>query len=865
MTPAQPSRLPRFILVIALPLVAVLGLSLVLIGLSTPGYAGSKTPNLILQALLQETPTPVPTPVAAACGIHIAQRMTVVTDTMGIELSNDGAAATVEAITLEWPVANGELIEIKLGERAIWNGAVAGSSATVFLDLTETFPTIKTGEQISLTLRFSNTALPDDYFVVLHLGNSCYAVFDSSRNAAHLGSCFVTSDRFDVNQQEAALVVRNTTTGPISFSQLLVFWPEEHGPISSIQIDDGENLISEPAETSPVRIPLTADPTTTLQPEQSLTLRLIFHGNAPLVNYTIILQSDECQSVFSNAEAPAECPLRQEGDFQVIEQTVGLALLNPSETSPRIERIWLTFPVSNTALVDVTLDGAPIVDQSSSLFPKTSSPASMTAGVDLLPNISLPANNRATVGFLFDQPAALQHYTVELDLSDGCRVLATTRTEDVEPCQMQVDGDTPIRAEGNSLWFAIRNIGQVRAELRALQVDWTAQFNGALTGVSLGGVPFWVGERTGGSATVTHNTNNDAPVVEPGQSTELQLTFANEVVEYPYVFRLDFAEGCQLSYSTQSDLAMPPPVEIGGTIDELPPNLFAGTWLIRLSVEQVLSVQVTPQTVIESEELTPLVNDFVRARVLRGGQDEYLATYIRVYPNWAGPIQLTGLIEDVDPQPQPRYIQVQSTRVDITPDTVVQGDLQAGWLADVEGLLRADGSVVATSIYTTQPEDNVRRVDFQGFVDDWQEISDEETIWIVSGMEVYVNRYTTIHHGIQPGQQPEPNAEVRVAGDLLSAGMVRAQELWYGPGADIIEFNGVILEFPNDTQGAQFLGTWKIEDSADGTLKTVLVDEATFLDISEATPAVNSSVQVRAQQNPDGNLHALWMKVLPPD
>lgn len=861
------SRTSKLMLASATLLLVAVGMTLALIGVSTPGYADGKPLNSILQVILQETPTPIPTPAAAACGVHMAQTAVLATDTATIELRNEGAAATVHAVTASWPVSNGDLVEVELGGRTIWDGVADGGSITVFPDLTEILPTIKTGEQTELTLRFSNGAAPGRYIALLHLGASCYAWFDSERVTAQVAPCFATFNRFDVEGQKADLVVQNTTTGPLAFERALIFWPDDQAAINRLQLGNGANLLDGSVTTSPVDVSLSVDSGITLQPEQSVALRLAFEEQAPLVGYTIVLQAEGCRSVFSNAQPPSECPIHQQGSFVVEGRTAGLALKNLGKSGRPIQEIWLSFPETNGALVDVILDDFSIIDSSGGRFPKTSSPATMTAGLDLLPDANLPPNSQSVLGFVFDQDAAPEHYTVEVALSDECRVLTTTRTNEPVPCQMQVDGDMPLRADGNHAWLALRNSGETQAELRAIQVDWPDSINGALTEVAIEGVPFWRGERTGGTATVTHNMKESVPFIEPGQSVELRLTFANRAVESPYVFRLEFAEDCSVAYATQPGLAMPTPVQFRGVIQRLPRNAFDGIWEMKLSGDEVVSLRVTPQTGIEPTGLTPRIGDFARVRALPAGDNEYLATHISVFPFVVEPVQRTGVIEEVDSGQPPGYIVVQGTFVDITPETDVQGELEVRWLADIEGGLRADGSILARVIRTTEPDVSVRRIDFQGSVEEWIQppdprIGEQETLWVVSGLDVIVHEVDTVHHGIEPGGRPEIGIEVQVSGDLVSARRVRARELWYGPGAEVEEFSGIIRGLPEDPS---FEGVWKIGDSDDPVGRPVLVTPSTFLDTSEAMPVVGARVQVRARRNPDNNLEALWIKVIPSD
>ncbi|MFQ5341346.1 MAG: DUF5666 domain-containing protein [Anaerolineae bacterium] len=866
-------RVPRLIVAILLLLVVAVSLTLALVGPTTPGYAGANTPGRLLQALFQQSPTPVPTPVAATCGVRITADTRTATDTVGVRLSNQSAAATVHAITLAWPPENGELVEILFGGRTLWQGAAAGGSATVFPDTSVIMPTIKAGEETGLTLRFSHETTAGQYILLLDMGKSCYALFDSSQTTSQMPTCFATFDRFDVKEQEAILDFTNTTESPLSLRRLLLFWSDNPTTISSVQIGDVTDLISTSGARSPIDIALPPEAGLTLQPEQSSRLALHFDQWAPLVGYTIALQADNCQFVFSNAEPLSECPVRQEGDLQVVDQSAGLILQNLGEVSQAIERIWLSFPATNGALVDVRLDDASVIDTQNGLFPKSTSPASMTAGVDLLSDISLSPNRRAALSFVFENIAAPEHYALQVDLPNDCPVLTTTRTEETVPCQMEIEGASPLRTDDNRLFLAIRNAGDVSAELQAVQVDWATQFNGALTQVAISGTPFWVGERGEGTATVTHNTESAVPAVAAGQSVEVEFTFANTVVEAPYVFRLEFAEGCRLTYATQPDLAMPTPIEVYGAIEQLPPDAFDGVWQIGAAGGNVLSMQVTPQTVVQPQGLAPLVHDFVRARVLQTGEDEYLATHIRILPNLVRPIQLTGIIDNVYSDSFGTHIMVQSTRVDITQDTVVDGDLVVGYFAEVEGYQRADESVLAATVRATPPPQQVRRVDFDGFVAGWQQVSADEAHWTISQMRVIVTP-STILHGIAWGEPPEIGEVVRVAGNMTGARTVVGLELWYGPGADIQEFSGVIKQLPDVPDGDSLVGEWIIEDSAAGAAcdvvanpaaeacKHVFVSESTFVDVSEASPVVGARVQVRAEKDRDGSLHGIWIKAL---
>ncbi len=319
---------------------------------------------------------------------------------------------------------------------------------------------------------------------------------------------------------------------------------------------------------------------------------------------------------------------------------------------------------------------------------------------------------------------------------------------------------------------------------------------------------------------------------------------------------------------------MPTPIDAGGVIEQLPANAFDGVWRIR-SGSQVLAVHVSPQTTVESQGLSPLVGDFVRARLLLIGDNEYLATYIRVEPNAVEPVELNGVIEEVDSQDPPGYIIVQGIHVEIMQDTLITGELKEDWLAHVIGRRRPNGVVLAESIQTQEPpEPGGRRVDFEGVVEAWEALSADESLWIVSQLRVIVNRNTTKLHGIAPGQRPETGAPVQVAGNMVSADTVYAIELRYGPGAEIQEFSGVIRMLPDETPDDPLNGIWVIQNSEIGICDPpplgeacveVLVTDSTFIDMSQASPEVGALAQVSARENLNGSLEAIRIKILADD
>lgn len=863
---------------IAIVVCAVLAIGVPFGFLAVGGLASGTPPNPALDALLQTTPTPVPTPVTAACGVTIAPTMTLAADTASLELTNGGAAVEVKGATVKWPEVNGNLVEMKLGTATVWRGPAEGGAATVFWDRTATIPVIKDGESLQLALRFSKGVTDGRYQLVLHLSRECYALFDS-RLPVHNQPCFTTFDAFTVRRQTARLNVRNTTRERVAYDSVTVFWADEISSLESVRVDrgsGGRNLLPGPTARSPVEVPLSSA-AVGLAPGASMTLELGFEGAAPLVNYTIIFRGDGCESVFSNAEPPTECPISQVGEIAVATSTAGVILQNPGPVAQPISRLWVDYPADNGNLIDVMVGDMSIANTSAEFWEEPGPPpASMTTGVELQADASLPPNSRSALTLAFADVALPTHYTIDLTYGDSCRFLTSTRSAEHEDCQVAVAG--ALQVDGNQVRLAIENTGSVPAEPMAIQVDWTPELNGSLLRVDVGDSVFWTGDRADGSLTVTHNTDEPVRVLQPGEMVDVAFTFSvpDEVgaVEEPYVFYVRFAEGCEVLYATGPDLAMPPVVEVQGFVETIPAEAFDGEWRVRVSSDRIWTLRVTPRTTVLPPGLSPVEGDIIEARALRLSSERYLGLQIRIHPDFQESIEISGVIEAVDPGPTPERIWVQGVEVDRTVETEVFGELIEGWLADVSGLLRVDGSIWARTITTTEPTSGIRQVDFEGVVERYDPLpsSPAESLWLVSGIRAIVNEHTTKHHGILPGTPPELDALVRLAGALQLDGSVQVHELWYDDGQEVYnQFRGIIRAVP--VEDPQLLGTWIIEEEGAGTCNPdvdpdaeacvpILVTESTFIDISLDIPAIGAPVEVRVRQNPDGNWECQWLRVL---
>lgn len=767
-------------------------------------------------------------------------------------LQNVAATATLPVqLILEWP--SGQTLQsVMWGPSTLWSGEQRTSPLTLDLRNAGIEP-LQPGEATTLTLVFASPVTVGesaDYKALLTTDTGCQAEFSLLR-----GTCNITAGDFQANGEYATLTLRNDGLYRTQPVLLAVFLPKDAPPLQELAFG---NRSFTPGAISPLTVPLRELPP--LEPGASVPIRLGFDGPAPQRGYVIVAQFDHCIAVYSDVQPSAECPISLDGSPYISGNVFGMRLRNANKEAIPLETIWLSFPEENKALTGINLNDSKLW----SGWIETS-PATFTAGVDLEPPPSVPSGT-ARLEFVFARPVATGPYAVELGFPNECRVLYTTRGQNPTPCQVSIPEEHPLAREGNTLWLQIQNGGNVAAELSAVAVRWQESSNGRLLRLTLNDTPIWEGEATGGSATLAPPSGVQVPVIEPGTTAILGLTFDQTSSDAPYGLlgvAVEFVEGCRAVF--EPSLPPPGPVEIDGVITELPANVYDGVWKIQVpSSETPLEIRVTDRTLIEPAGVQPQVGDRVSVTAI-ATDSTFLALQIRIAPRVAEPVKLRGVIEAVDLEHTPPTIQIQGgITVVITETTVINQTPVVGWIADVIGDRRPDGTVLARQVEVINPE-QTQSVEFSGtlenYIPDCDICGSQQSLWVISGVRVIVDAEKTILHGIQPGEPPQPGTEVLVRGLYQPDDTVLATELWYGnPEQGIVEFEGIIYSLPDNPD---LLGTWQILNADTNELVAVEVTEETSIVIVDTFPAPEVPVRVRAQKQPDGTLRALRIEILP--
>ena len=178
--------------------------------------------------------------------------------------------------------------------------------------------------------------------------------------------------------------------------------------------------------------------------------------------------------------------------------------------------------------------------------------------------------------------------------------------------------------------------------------------------------------------------------------------------------------------------------------------------------------------------------------------------------------------------------------VAVDPDTKIGEGLVVGQTVKVEGVLREDGTILASRVESEKESDLVSgKAALRGV---FQEIDQDTDEWIISGYKVKVGPGTDTDGLPQVGQIVEVEASVQEDGSLLA----RVIENQRGPtdeedGLGEIELEGTFLAVDQD-------GTWNI----DGAL--VLIGPLTRI---KGVPTVGQRIEVRALLQEDGSLLAI--------
>ena len=298
------------------------------------------------------------------------------------------------------------------------------------------------------------------------------------------------------------------------------------------------------------------------------------------------------------------------------------------------------------------------------------------------------------------------------------------------------------------------------------------------------------------------------------------------------------------SVDIEPDRTRRPAVKVGGWLREVSPErLVVGQQLLEVGLSSVVgqdveegayvaataavgedgtlhaeSVTALPTAKLEGASLSPVLP--LAAPSSYGGTTGYA-------------FEFRGVLEETNP----RYWVVGSRLVFISDRTLIQGRPEIGALAEVKGQLLYSGIVLAKTIKLTTPDAFVE-VEFEGIIEQWS-----QDVWTVSGVDVRISAVTEIAGAPGLGMAAE------VQGILQPDDSVLAQRINVKtPGfAAQIEIEGIAVEITATH--------WVVAG------QTLLVDNSTFVDESQAPAEVGMWAQVSALLRRDGSMLALRIRL----
>ncbi|MBK9707863.1 MAG: hypothetical protein IPO77_12885 [Acidobacteria bacterium] len=306
-------------------------------------------------------------------------------------------------------------------------------------------------------------------------------------------------------------------------------------------------------------------------------------------------------------------------------------------------------------------------------------------------------------------------------------------------------------------------------------------------------------------------------------------------------------------------------VQFRGNIESLPATTgFIGEWKI-----SGRKVAVSLETKINTEKGKVEVGALVEVTGILDSTGLVKAQLIVVAGNTPEPgyIKFTGVIKSLPPViqifPTPTPLgdwKVGEKLVHVTADTKIdqeKGRVAIGALVEVEGLLKADGSVQAIRIEVKNVfNDTLNYIRFFAKI---VSVPGNTLIgdWKIGDKLVHVGERTRIRteHG-----RPVPDAFVEVEGNQRSDGSVDAFSIEVERDAKapegtigFINFYGPIKSLPGNT----LIGRWTVGN------KLVLVTDTTKIDKSRGDVVVNAFVEVYGYLIGDGSVRAIKIEVRP--
>ncbi len=313
------------------------------------------------------------------------------------------------------------------------------------------------------------------------------------------------------------------------------------------------------------------------------------------------------------------------------------------------------------------------------------------------------------------------------------------------------------------------------------------------------------------------------------------------------------------------------PVMLRGTIETLPSTSnFIGDWKV-----SGRTIKVSAETKIDGDKSKLVVGAQVEVRGTTDQTGAVIATSIAVIGAEPTPgyVRFAGEIRSIEPTSTsgstPSLIgtwKVGERTVRVVAETKIdQGNASAkvGAIAEVEGIIQADGSILAKEIeIRAGTGGSISYTRFYGTIETLPNGSTLVGTWVVSGRPVTVSSRTRIvrEHGT-----PQVGAYVQVEGNQRTDGGVDAFAIQVERDKDapagaigFINFYGDIKTLPAAVAG-KYPGEWTIGKNS----RKVNVNEATKTETQRGEIKVGAFVEVKGYLFADGVVTALSISVRP--
>ncbi|MFZ4983936.1 MAG: DUF5666 domain-containing protein [Blastocatellia bacterium] len=322
----------------------------------------------------------------------------------------------------------------------------------------------------------------------------------------------------------------------------------------------------------------------------------------------------------------------------------------------------------------------------------------------------------------------------------------------------------------------------------------------------------------------------------------------------------------------QAAIQLPPlPVTLRGKVEALPASTdLTGDWKV-----SGRTIKVSSQTKISGNQSALKPGALVEVRGTVDPAGTIAATGISIIgaESSSGDVSFIGEIKSIEPvttsntspsligtwKVGERTVQVVSeTKIDQSNETA-----KVGAIAEVEGALQADGSIVAKEIEIRRGSGSaVSYTRFYGTIETLPGGSTLVGTWVVSGRQVTVSSRTRI---VREQGAPTVGAYVQVEGSQRTDGgvdatMIQVERDKDAPAGTIgfINFYGSVATLPTAVEG-KFPGEWTIGQNG----RKVNVDTLTKIDTRRGEIKVGAFVEVKGYLLADGSVKAQSIAVRP--